>query len=145
MRNVIIVIALLVGVSTNAYAWDNHTAWKNTGLITAGAVGAWAIDQAWHNRHDDRVVIRESYPVYYPQQTIVYQPQPVIVPQYSQVIYPQVQAPSRDETIMVGITTTSGVVFYVNLRRENGGYVGPQNEFYPTFPTIDTLRAIYGR
>ena len=53
------------------------------------------------------------------------------------------QADSQ-ETITVNIPNKKGGYTAVLIRRSNGGFIGPQGEFYEEFPPVDTLQVIYG-
>lgn len=47
-------------------------------------------------------------------------------------------------TITVWITNSNGSQTSVNLRRSGPGFVGPRNEWYPSMPTEEQLRIVYG-
>ncbi len=47
-------------------------------------------------------------------------------------------------TITVWITNSNGSQTSVNLRRSGPGFVGPRNEWYPSMPTNEQLRIVYG-
>lgn len=47
-------------------------------------------------------------------------------------------------TVTVHITNSNGSISAVQLHRSGPGYVGPRGEYYPTLPTEDQLRPIYG-
>jgi hypothetical protein len=81
--------------------------------------------------------------VYYePYETgyIVTQP-PVTV---TTVITPIAQ-PQGTESITVNIPNSNGSFTPVTLVKQNGGYVGPQGEFYPSHPTVEQLKVLYGK
>lgn len=47
-------------------------------------------------------------------------------------------------TITVWITNSNGSQTSVNLRRSGPGFLGPRNEWYPSMPTEEQLRIVYG-
>jgi len=47
-------------------------------------------------------------------------------------------------TITVNVTNSNGSIVQVPLRRSGVGYVGTRGEYYPTLPTEDQLRPVYG-
>jgi hypothetical protein len=49
------------------------------------------------------------------------------------------------ETITINVPNSNGSYTPVTLVRRNNGYVGPQGEFYAGNPTIDQLKALYGK
>jgi hypothetical protein len=52
-------------------------------------------------------------------------------------------APSAD-TVNVSVPTSKGGFTAVKLVKHDGGYIGPQGEFYTGHPTVDQLKALYG-
>ena len=77
--------------------------------------------------HDDSYYYRQL-----PQGGYVVVPEPVIV---------QSQIP---ETSTVNIPNSRGGYTSVTLRRSGNGFVGPQGEYYPNFPSVEQLRTMYG-
>ncbi len=71
--------------------------------------------------------------------------QPVITP--GVVVAPPVVAtePLPQETITINVPNANGSYTSVKLVRRDNGYVGPQGEFYPGHPTVDQLKALYGK
>lgn len=49
------------------------------------------------------------------------------------------------ETVVINVPNTSGTYTPVTLHKQNGGYVGPQGEFYDGNPTVEQLRVLYGK
>lgn len=47
-------------------------------------------------------------------------------------------------TVLVKVTNSNGSIIQVPLRKQGVGYVGTRGEYYPTLPTEDQLRPIYG-
>ena len=79
------------------------------------------------------------YRSYQSRYLVVPEPTVVVVP--AAPVYQQVSA----ETITINVPNSNGSFTPVTLIRRNGGYVGPQGEFYPSNPTVEQLRALYGR
>jgi len=49
------------------------------------------------------------------------------------------------ETITVNIPNSDGSYSCVTLAKSNNGYIGPQGEYYHGNPTVEQLRALYGK
>lgn len=47
-------------------------------------------------------------------------------------------------TVMVKVTNSNGSIIQVPLKKQGVGYVGTRGEYYPTLPTEDQLRPVYG-
>ncbi len=145
------------------YVYRDHRyyregAWWDFG-ITALAVGAILASRPDNGRY---VVINgQSY--YYcdgnyyqqiPQGYIIVQP-PVVVaaPATNYYVAPTapaapviVQAPAGEgQPIEVNVPNSDGTFTKVTLFRHGSGYKGPQGEYYQGNPTVDQLRALYGR
>jgi hypothetical protein len=56
---------------------------------------------------------------------------------------PAVEAPEK--TIVVTVPNPNGSYIPVTLQKYSDGYVGPNGEFYPDYPTIDQLKAMYAK
>lgn len=67
----------------------------------------------------------------------------VIVKSQPQTTTKIVTAPSSSVTLYVPKLDSTGYQ-QVTLEKYNAGYLGPQGEYYPVMPTIDTLSQIYG-
>ena len=50
-----------------------------------------------------------------------------------------------EEEFSVNIPNSQGGYTAVNIKRVSGGFVGPQGEFYPEFPKVSQLKAMYGK
>ncbi len=46
--------------------------------------------------------------------------------------------------VTINVTNSNGSIIQVRLTRDGVGYRGPRNEYYPTLPTQDQLRPVYG-
>ena len=49
-----------------------------------------------------------------------------------------------EQFTQIGFTNSDGTNTIVALRKSDGGYVGPDNEYYNSLPTGDELKARYG-
>jgi len=47
-------------------------------------------------------------------------------------------------TITINIPKSKGGYKSITLTKKDGGYIGPQGEFYPGHPTVSQLKALYG-
>jgi hypothetical protein len=45
---------------------------------------------------------------------------------------------------LVNVTNSNGSIIQVRLRRQGVGWVGTRGEYYPTLPTGEQLRPVYG-
>jgi hypothetical protein len=77
--------------------------------------------------HDDRYYYRQL-----PDGGYVVVPAPVIV---------QSQIP---EASTINIPNSRGGYTSVTLRRSGNGFIGPQGEYYPNYPSVEQLRVMYG-
>jgi hypothetical protein len=89
---------------------------------------------------------------YYYYDNVYYKPCPsgyIVVPQPAVVVSPApvVLAPQQipGETVTINVPNSNGSYTAITLVRRGNGYVGPQGEYYPDHPTVDQLRALYGR
>jgi hypothetical protein len=53
------------------------------------------------------------------------------------------QKPTTELPLTINIPSYKGVIPIV-LQRSGSGYVGPQGEYYTTYPTVEQLKLIYG-
>lgn len=47
-------------------------------------------------------------------------------------------------SVIVNVTNSNGSIVQVRLRRQGVGWAGTRGEYYPTLPTEDQLRPVYG-
>jgi hypothetical protein len=47
-------------------------------------------------------------------------------------------------SVTVHVTNSNGSIIAVKLQRSGPGYIGPRGEYYPTLPTEEQLRPVYG-
>jgi hypothetical protein len=93
--------------------------------------------------HGYRVV---AAPVVYAQpQVVVAQPQQVIVSQPATTVVEAPVAGYTQDSFPVNIPNNSGGYSAVVIKKSGNGYVGPQGEFYATFPSVAQLKAMYGK
>lgn len=50
----------------------------------------------------------------------------------------------RVNTVVVKVTNSNGSIIHVRLRRQGVGYLGTRGEYYPSLPTEEQLRPVYG-
>jgi hypothetical protein len=125
--------------------------WFDAG-VTALAIGA--IASSLPPRHETIVVGGVPYYCYenayfkqYPTGYVVVPP-PVPAPV---IVTMPVQAPFAQpviqgaETVVINIPNSNGSYTAVTLIRRGNGYAGPQGEYYSTNPTVEQLRAMYGK
>lgn len=65
--------------------------------------------------------------------------------QYTPRGYVVVTQPVVQDTFTVNIPNNYGGYTAVAIRRSGNGFVGPQGEFYPEFPTVQQLKVMYAR
>ena len=58
---------------------------------------------------------------------------------------PVVVQPQGNETVTINVPNSRGGYTPVTLIKQGNGYIGPQGEYYSGNPSIDQLRALYGR
>ncbi|OGX11617.1 MAG: hypothetical protein A2351_02100 [Omnitrophica bacterium RIFOXYB12_FULL_50_7] len=96
----------------------------------------------------NKVIVYDNTDYYYYNSTY-YVKQPtgytVVTPPPSVVSSnaPAVEAPEK--TIVVTVPNPNGSYIPVTLQKYSDGYVGPNGEFYPDYPTIDQLKAMYAK
>lgn len=95
-----------------------------------------------------KVIVYENTDYYYynsayyikePRGYTVVTPPPSVVSSNA----PAVEAPEK--TIVVTVPNPNGSYIPVTLQKYSDGYVGPNGEFYPDYPTIDQLKAMYAK
>lgn len=58
---------------------------------------------------------------------------------------PQSQTLPAGTTITINIPNSNGGFTPVVLTKHNSGYIGPQGEYYSVNPTVEQLKALYGK
>ena len=77
---------------------------------------------------------------------VVYaQTQVVVTQPVTTVVAPPPVAVNALDTFPVNVPNKSGGYTKVVIKKSGNGYVGPQGEFYTTFPTVAQLKAMYGK
>ena len=142
--------------------------WFGLGVFaTALTVGA--VVATLPREHE--VVVVNGYP-YYCSDNVYYQRYPngyVVAPPPAQTVYVQAPpappvaqpvappAPAAPQPAVVPATPATGeyslylpnsdgtTYTAVVVRKKDNGYAGPQGEFYPEFPRVEQLKAMYGR
>jgi len=70
-------------------------------------------------------------------------PPPVVVASPAPVVFAPQQVPA--ETVTINVPNSNGSYTPIALVKRDGGYIGPQGEYYPVHPTVEQLRILYGR
>lgn len=114
--------------------------WGGVG-ITALTIGA--IVTSLPPRH--HVVYVRSRPFYY-DGTYYYRTSPdgYVVVADPTVVVPAQPSPGAN-TVIINVANGSGTYTPVTLTKYKDGYIGPQGEYYQGNPTVDQLRALYGK
>ena len=89
-------------------------------------------------------IIVENTPYYY-DNTVYYRQLPdgaYVVVQPPALVSPPVQTSGM---LTINVPNSRGGYTAVDLRSSGGGFVGPQGEYYPETPSVEQLRAMYGR
>ena len=50
-----------------------------------------------------------------------------------------------EEVVAINIPNSNGSYTTVTLVKHNNGYIGPQGEYYPKYPTVEQLNVLYGK
>ena len=69
---------------------------------------------------------------------------PVTVVQPPVVVVNQA-LPDVPDSITINIPNQNGGFTAVTLRKSGNGFIGPQGEFYTTFPSVNQLKVVYGK
>jgi len=100
-----------------------------------------------------RTIIVKGTPYYYCN-NVYYRSCPsgyIVVPESAvtpDVVYVPIAVqpqPLSGETITINVPNANGSYTPVVLVKRNSGYVGPQGEYYSGNPTVDQLKALYGK
>jgi len=59
------------------------------------------------------------------------------------VVAPPPAPVDTQDSFPVNIPNGTGAYTTVMIKKSGNGYVGPQGEFYATFPTVSQLKAMY--
>lgn len=95
----------------------------------------------WHRRIPYKETVyyfyNNTYYVQEPAGYTVVTPPPEVVTTNP----PAVEAPEK--TVVVTVPNPNGSYIPVTLEKYSDGYKGPNGEFYPDYPTVDQLKAMY--
>jgi hypothetical protein len=58
---------------------------------------------------------------------------------------PVILTPTPQESLTINIPNSNGSFTPVIVTRKGSGYVGPQGEYYPEHPSVEQLKALYGK
>jgi hypothetical protein len=106
-------------------------------VVTSIPIGRRTIIVAGVNYYYYNDIYYRDYPNGY---IVVSAPQPAP----AVVVVPPAAA-QYGQTVTINIPNSNGSYTPVTLQKRDNGYVGPQGEFYPDQPTVEQLRALYGR
>ncbi len=156
-----LVAIIFIGSFNNAYAWGGGSRWRDDDRHGR---------DSHHNRHhhyprygDSVFALSAGFLTvylhgnrYYYSEGVYYRPQGtryvVVAPPAQAYVYVPtptvvsttgvVNAPIPDP-LTVNIPNNQGGYTSVTLKKSGSGYVGPQGEFYPQFPTVEQLKVLY--
>jgi hypothetical protein len=95
-----------------------------------------------------------GYQVVPPPRVVVVNPAPVVVvqpapipppPQRIESVASQTAPVAADDMFTVNLPNSKGGYTAVALKRSGYGYIGPQGEYYPEFPRVEQLKAMYAK
>ncbi len=116
-------------------------------------LGVWIGGPAYEPPVRERVIItnpwhRRFAPLWRPHREVVVVWPPVVrevvIPHEPTVIVRSPAPVIKDGAVDVWITNSNGSRTPVRLTRQGAWYIGPRGEWYPTMPTNEQLRVIYG-
>jgi hypothetical protein len=139
--------SMTLRVANMLYYYQEGTYYQETpsGYVVVSAPRG-AVIAALPERH--KVIVYDNTDYYY-YNNVYYVKQPtgyaVVTPPPSVVTSnaPAVEAPEK--SIVVTVPNPNGSYIPVTLQKYSDGYVGPNGEFYPDYPTIDQLKAMYAK
>ena len=89
---------------------------------------------------------------YYQYNNVYYRSCPtgyVVVPETEVInvatVAPVMSVQGDRVTVTINVPNANGGYTPITLLKHNDGYVGPQGEYYPGNPTVEQLRALYGK
>ncbi|MCM8776413.1 MAG: DUF6515 family protein [Candidatus Omnitrophica bacterium] len=95
-----------------------------------------------------QTIIYDNTPYYYYDRTY-YVKQPtgyqVVNPPPAVVTLNPTAVEVPEKSVVVNVPNPNGSYIPVVLQKYSNGYVGPQGEFYPDYPSIDQLKAMYAK
>lgn len=161
---IVLVLAFSMLYYSDAFAWGGHDRyhyrggrWYKPGWfwgeVAVSALTFGAIITALPPHYS--TVYVGGAPYYY-DGSYYYRPSPdgyvvvanpgVIVPAAPVAVAP-VRTPyvAPSNAITINVPNSRGGYTAVTLTRSGNGYIGPQGEYYEGNPTVDQLRALYGR
>jgi hypothetical protein len=108
---------------------------SENGALLGGAMGAVAGGVMGSQIPNEPVSTYSAYP----EPEVNYQEAPATV------VQPAAGSPASPDFITVNVPNQRGSYTPVTLRRSGTGFVGPQGEYYPEFPSVGQLQAMYGK
>jgi hypothetical protein len=126
------------------YHYYRNNWWLGDAIVTSLALGTvlTSLPPSY------RLVYINGYPYYY-DGLYYYQAAPegyvVVNPTIVQASPVIVQTPVETGVITINVPNSDGSFTPVVLTRRGDGYLGPQGEYYQAHPSVEQLRALYGK
>ncbi len=124
-----VVIAPPVGVVVDEIPWGCHR------VIVNGRIYYTNGNVYYQSTRDGYVVVDSPLVVAPSQVTVINTPQ----------TDPNVYINNNVESFTVNIPNHRGGYTAVSLQRSGDGFIGPQGEFYPDFPSVEQLKVMYAK
>jgi hypothetical protein len=99
--------------------------------VIAGGITYYTYDNVYYTAYPNGYMVVAPPPVVYAPPVVA--PPPPVQPLYTQ------------DAVTINVPNSNGSFTPITLVRRGNGYVGPQGEYYPGNPTVDQLKALYGR
>lgn len=129
---------------TNRYGWSDWSNWLGFRMVFGSpSTGSFVMSLPFGYR-----TVRAGNTCYYYYDNVYYKPysngyivvpEPIATPDYTYL------NASKSGAVVINVPNSNGSFTSITLVRWDNGYVGPQGEYYPGNPTVEQLRALYGR
>lgn len=135
----------------------NNNGWQGNNNGWHGNNGGWGgHDGGWWHSHSYVGVNFSAWPqdyyygpgYYAPTDGVLVSPPITVVQQPVTIDQPTVVVNDQDQSadsFTINIPNSNGGYIAVVLKKSANGFIGPQGEFYSTFPTVAQLEVIYGK
>jgi hypothetical protein len=143
------VLFLGQGVRAGTVAVGTHPAPHVLASSHGVGIGVWIGGPACEPLVRERVIVttpphRRFVPHWRPHREVVVVRPPVVIRHEPKVIVGCPVPVIESGVVDVWITNSNGSQTSVRLTRQGTWYIGPRGEWYPTMPTNEQLRVIYG-
>ena len=166
---VVLLLAFTGSYSLNAFAWGGHggygshgghghyyyrdSHWYRSGWFWGSFATGLALGTIVSALPPYYETVYVGGAPYYYYDNVYYRPYPrgyIVVPTPANTIVvpaPNVTQPeaTSGEVVVINVPNASGGYTPVRLIKHNTGYIGPQGEYYEGHPTVEQLRALYGK